>query len=162
MDIKLVSVIISASVAILIAVANHFIIEPIKERRRWKKQQLTNLYAPAYALLCAKISPIVDLCLRKERIIIGHSDLYSFLDKDGLHELILKNAGYGTMEFLDAWTEYIGSFPKPNEDTVHKFVTILVKDFNQFKKDLKQKYNEVELETGIPEVIKGLRNRSLK
>ncbi|CAH0120428.1 hypothetical protein PAE9249_02947 [Paenibacillus sp. CECT 9249] len=157
MDIRILSVIISATVAILIAVSNHFLVEPFKEKRKWKKQQLSNLYSPLYALISARIYLVKDLCIQRKKIMLGSVDPSLILSKDYTHEFILKNAGYGSKVFIEAWSNYVGSFLPKNEVTL-EFVTTLVKDYNKLKKELGQEYNVEELKTGIPEVIKELRN----
>ncbi|EFU42931.1 hypothetical protein PVOR_05750 [Paenibacillus vortex V453] len=156
-DMRLISAIISAVIAITIAVANHFIIEPIKEWRRWKKQQLANLYYPVYSLVVARLISTKKVSIDKESFFWGSTDTFKIMDKDTLHELILKNSGYASMELLEAWSEYIGAFPTPDAKLTSQFISVLTKDFNQLKKEIGHKFNQAELETGIPDVIKDLR-----
>lgn len=158
MDIKWWSVIISASVAILIAIANHFIVEPYKEGRKWKKQQLSNLYAPLYALVLARMNLVRELIIRKKKLMLGSVEPSVLLSKDYMHEFIMKNAGYGSKEFLESWSKYISIFP-PSEAVTDDFIETLVRDYNRLKKELGQDFNQRELGTGIPEIVKELRDK---
>ncbi|MEK4977190.1 hypothetical protein [Bacillus sp. FSL K6-6540] len=158
MDVRWWSVIISATVAIIIAVGNHFLVEPYKEKRRWKKQQLSNLYAPLYALMSAKMNLIKDQIISKNKLMIGSVEPSPLLSRDYMNEFIMKNAGYGSMEFLEMWGKYISSL-KPDDETTSNLVKSILCDYNNLKKELGQEFNQVEIDTGIPEIVKELRNK---
>ncbi|UTR11056.1 hypothetical protein MM300_01605 [Evansella sp. LMS18] len=160
MDIRIWAVVISASVALIIAIGNHFIIEPIKAKRQWKRQQLTNFYAPSYGLTLAKINIVKDFCLSKKRISLGTADTLKVLSKDYFAEFIIKNSGYASPEFLNAWKDFIGKFPSPTEKETREVVSVLVKDYNRLRKELGYTYNQKELDTGIPEILKELREEA--
>lgn len=158
MDIRMLAAIISAVVAIVIAVVNHFIVEPMKAKKQWKKQQLSNFYAPAYGLAVAKVNLVRDYCLDKKVIGLGATeDTLGVLKKDYFAEFIVKNSGYASQEFLEVWIGYIGKFPSATSKESTGVVITLVKDYNRLRKELGYEYNKEELESGIPEVIKELR-----
>lgn len=157
-NVSVISAIISAVVAILIAVANHFIIEPWKEKKRWKKQQLANFYAPLYGLVLARINLVKSRCLAAKKIMLGSIKEKDFLNDEYLNKFVLLNAGYASNQLLELWVKYCGSFPRPSDEIKHDFVATLIKEYNSLKKDLKLDHDPDELETGIPDIIKSIRN----
>lgn len=72
MDIRLVSVLISALVAVLIAVLNHFIITPYKEQRNRKREQLKNLYAPLYGIINVRTKLVIEQSMRAKKLMLGN------------------------------------------------------------------------------------------
>ncbi|WP_406944500.1 hypothetical protein ACJA3J_15110 [Halobacillus sp. SY10] len=159
MDYKLLSIIISASVAIFIAVLNHFIITPIKDKRNRQREQLKNLYAPLYNLLSYNILILKDASIRQKEILLGYvqSDKNNYKSKDYLEEFMLQRAGYCSDELMEVWTKFTTYNISPENGISSRLVKTVVKEYNKIKKELNMGYNKEELSTGIPECIKELR-----
>ncbi|MGD7021946.1 hypothetical protein ACQCVK_05100 [Rossellomorea vietnamensis] len=157
MDIRLLSVIISASVAILIAVLNHFIITPYKENRSRKREQLKNLYAPLYGIINVRTKLVIGFSMRKKKLMLGNVDDKTYQTEEYMEQFILERAGYASHKLLDVWIEYTSQFGDYDKETTERFVVTIVREYNQLKKDLNLPYNPEELRTGIPESIKEYR-----
>jgi hypothetical protein len=157
MDIKLVSVFISASVALFIAVLNHFIITPYKERRNRKREQLKNLYAPLYGIINVRSKLVIELSMKSKKLMLGNADNMEYQSREHMEKFILDKAGYASNELLDAWIEYSSQLVGFKKETTERLVFTVVKEYNQLKKDLNLPYNEEELRSGIPESIKEYR-----
>lgn len=155
MDIRIVSVIISATVAILIAILNHFIITPIKDRRNRKREQLKNFYAPFYGLVTARINSIKPYIVTQGRIMLGGKSDSSWLNSEYMDKLFIEKAGYASNDLIEAWVNYSSVLQGTQNAT--PFVNQLVKEYNQIKKDLKLPYDKTELKTGIPKILKDVK-----
>lgn len=152
MDIRLLSVIISASVAIFIAVLNHFIITPIKEKRSRKRERLKNLYAPLYGLVTARINLIKPQIETRKRIMLGSLGDSAWLNSEYMDKLFIEKAGYASNDLIEAWVNYSSVLPGTQKNA-SPFVIQLVKEFNQLKKDLNLPFDYKELKTGIPKIL---------
>lgn len=159
MDLKTFAQIMSgfaSVVAILITMIIHFRIEPRKAEKKKKQQELLNLYGPLYVLVSSRINLVRNKCLEQKRILLGSDPDKKHLLRRNMERYMLKNAGYGSVKLMDAFVEYVSS-DRPDEEVTNEFVFTLVKEFNSLKKELDLPYNEEELKTGIPDVIKELR-----
>lgn len=157
MDIRIWSAVISATVAILISVLNHFIVEPIKQKRKWKREQLINFYSPAYGIISAKVKTVKTYSIARNIMSLGHSEANDVMEKNYFLKFIHSKSGYASFDSLNAWSEFVGTFPSPGAEESSKFIMVIIKDYNRLKKELGYEYNSEELRTGIPEVIKELR-----
>lgn len=154
-DIRLLSALISAAVALIIAFSNHFIIQPLKAKRRLKRDMLTDLYMPLYGILTARINLAKDECFEKGQIVLGNRSDDPYLKEHFMEEFILNHAGYASQDLIFAWSNYSYS---ADRWTTKILVKCIVKEYNQLLKELGRNYNKEELETGIPEIIKEFRN----
>ncbi|MYL34972.1 hypothetical protein GLW05_15415 [Pontibacillus yanchengensis] len=159
MEIKFLTAIISALVAVFIAVLNHFIVTPYKEAKERKRNRLKSLYAPLYGLINVRTYIIKEFIISKKKLMLGGVDTAEYYSKEYMETFILENSGYASNKLLNAWIEYvtqdIGDY---EEERTKNLVITTVKEYNQLKKDLKYPYNQKELETGIPECIKEVRD----
>lgn len=153
MDIRILSVMISASVGIFVAVLNHFIISPIKEKRNRKREQLKNLYAPLYSLICLRIFLVKDLSLSSKKLQLGNVKGIDYHSRSYMEQFILDRSGYCLTELTNAWINYSSQFGNFKKEYTEELVVATVKGYNQLKKELKMSYNKEELRTGIPDVI---------
>ncbi|WP_335871951.1 hypothetical protein [Bacillus sp. 2205SS5-2] len=158
MDIRIVSVLISASVALFIAVLNHFIITPYKESRNRKREQLKNLYAPLYGIINVRIKMVKEFSLRSKKLMLGSTEGIEYQSRENMEKFILEKAGYASNELLDAWIEYSSQLTGIEAENTERLVITVVKEYNQLKKKLNLPYNAEELRTGIPESIKEYRD----
>ena len=149
--------IISASVAILVAILNHFVITPYKEKKKRKREQLKNLYAPLYGIINVRTKLVIDLSMRKKKLMLGNIDDTHYQTREFMETFILNNAGYSSNELLDVWIEYCVQFGNYEKEKTEQLVMTVVIEYNQLKKDLNLPYNKEELITGIPESIKEYR-----
>lgn len=157
MDVKLISVLISASVALFIAVLNHFIITPYKERKNRKREQLKNLYAPLYGIINVRSKMVIELSMKSKKLMLGNADNKEYQSGVFMEKFIMDKAGYASNELMDAWIEYSSQITGFKKETTERLVIAVVKEYSQLKKDLNLPYNEEELRTGIPESIKEYR-----
>jgi hypothetical protein len=157
MDIKLLSVLISGSVALFIAVLNHFIITPYRESNNRKREQLKNLYAPLYGIINVRTKLVIDISLKSKKLMLGNDADTKYQTREYMENFILDNAGYASNELLDAWIEYSSQLVGFNKEKTERLVITTVKEYNLLKKKLHLPYNKDELRTGIPESIKEYR-----
>ncbi|MEQ2528837.1 hypothetical protein WMO40_19350 [Bacillaceae bacterium CLA-AA-H227] len=74
-----------------------------------------------------------------------------------MNNLFLEQSGYASDQLIEEWVKYSGSMKSlTTEAGARPFVVQLVKDYNKLKKDLKLAYSKDELETGIPDILKGV------
>jgi hypothetical protein len=155
-DIRIISVLISAGVALFIAILNHFVITPIKENRARKREKLKNLYAPLYSLVMTRVNLIKPQIVTSGRYMLGGLSDSTWLNKEYMHKFFLEKAGYASNDMINAWISYSSAI-NPSQDITKRFVFQLVKEYNQLKKELRLPYNKKELETGIPDILKGVK-----
>ncbi|WP_163581125.1 hypothetical protein [Gracilibacillus saliphilus] len=157
MDIRIWSVIISAGVALFIAVLNHFIVTPWKERRRRLREQYSNLYAPAYALICASIKIAKRKSLLHKSLSLGSKSLNGYQSLSNMEQFIHERSGYANDNLINAWVNYSSQLEEPKKEYTEDLVISIVKGYNQLKKQLGMKHDKEELKTGIPDCIKEYR-----
>ncbi|WP_226087468.1 hypothetical protein [Mesobacillus sp. S13] len=162
MDVKLISVLISGSVALFIAVLNHFIITPYKERKNRKREQLKHLYAPLYGIINVRVKLVIEMSMRAKKLMLGNVDNKEYQSGVFMEKFIIEKSGYCSDELLEAWIEYSSQFGEFKKETTERLVVAVVKEYNQLKKDLNLPYNKEELKTGIPESIKQYREILIK
>ncbi|MGA9286786.1 MAG: hypothetical protein WBV93_00435 [Anaerobacillus sp.] len=154
-DIRLLSVLISASVSIVILLVKEFIFDSWKRNKERKREQLKNFYAPLYVIILGRIHlagrPSFGLSL-------GDTTDY-FLSKDHMNDFLLNNAGYASDKLLEIWIDYQSDFT-PELSKSRNLIYQVVKEYNQLKKQLRQNYSKGELETGIPDQFKEYRRNS--
>lgn len=153
---KLAAAFISAGVALFIAILNHFIVTPCKEKRARKRSRLNNLYAPLYSLVSTRLDLVKSDIVINGLYMLGTKDGSKYLNKEYTEMYFLERSGYASDELIEAWIAYSGSL-LPNQDKTKKFIFQIVKEYNQLKKELRMNYNPRELETGVPEVLKGVK-----
>jgi hypothetical protein len=156
MDIRLTTALISAGVALFIAVLNHFIITPIKEKRANKRSKLKNFYAPLYSLVSSRLNLVKPQIVMKQQYMLGSKSESKYFNKEYMEMFFLERSGYASDELIKTWIELTSSLvPDPNK--TKRFINQLVKEYNQLKKELGMEYNKKGLQTGIPEVLKDVK-----
>ncbi|MGN7196514.1 hypothetical protein ACTHS9_20790 [Bacillus mycoides] len=159
-DIKILSAFISVIVSVLTFLIIHLYIEPRKVKRNFKMEQYKNLYAPVYAMILSRLNMAKETgWVGNGSITLGQRSSQDHLDRKAMEKLILSNSGYASIELINIFKDYTASLKVPSEVTLN-LVTTIVKEYNQLKKELKMEYNEGELKTGIPEIIKEFREIS--
>lgn len=156
-DTPILSAIISATIALFVAVLNHFIVTPIKEKKERKRDQLTILYAPLYSLICLRLSIPKEHSLSRRKLMLGDIGDIEYQKREYMEKLIMDRSGYCFNDLMEAWVNYasqLGDFDKKNTE---ELVVSVVKGYNQLRKELKLPYDKEELNTGIPGVIKEYR-----
>ncbi|MCR1833147.1 hypothetical protein NSA56_01885 [Oceanobacillus caeni] len=157
MNTALLSTIISASVAIFIAVLNHFIITPIKERKKRKEDQLKVLYSPLYSLICLRATIGKNISLTHGKLALGSLGHIEYQKQEYMEQMIMDRSGYCLDDLMDAWVNYSSKLPPYKAEYAEALVIAVVKGYNKLRKELRMAYNREELETGIPEVIEEYR-----
>lgn len=157
-DTVILSAIISATVAIFIAVLNHFVITPIKEKKQRKSEQLKVLYAPLYSLICLRILMVKKISLSERKLMLGNMGDNEYQKKEHMEKMIMDRSGYCFNDLMDAWITYASQFASFKKEHTEQLVISVVKGYNQLRKELKLSYSKEELKTGIPEVIKEYRD----
>ncbi len=155
LDIGVLSGIISVIVSILTFVFLHFVIEPIKQKKQFKEDQLKNLYAPLYSMIMTMSK--LGSEYRRDHIIHMYMEGDVMLNKKHRDELILANMGYASREFIDIWTSYCKVLGEEKIPILHEFSKLVIKEYNQLRKDLGYPFDDEELETGVPTHYKHLR-----
>lgn len=157
MDIRIWSVFVSATIALITFLILHFFIDPMKEKKKRKMEQYKNFYAPLYTIVITRLNSAKDFSLKHNRMALGHTDKKPHLQPNFMEEFIIKNCGYASENLIDAFKDYATSIGAIEKDISETFTMTVVKDYNKLKKELKMNYNKEELETGIPEVLKEFR-----
>jgi hypothetical protein len=88
---------------------------------------------------------------------LGHTNNKPHLQPDFMEEFIIRNSGYASENLIAAFKDLASTDGPIDKDISERFTKTVVIDYNKLKKDLKIHYNKEELLTGIPEVIKELR-----
>ncbi|PLR69112.1 hypothetical protein [Bacillus sp. UMB0893] len=157
MDIKIWSVFVSATVALITFLVLHFFIEPMKEEKKRKLEQYKNFYAPLYTIVITRASIVKEYSLKQNRMMLGHTDKKPHLQPDFMEEFIIKNSGYASVNLIDAFKDLASTKGAIDKDISERFTKTVVIDYNKLKKGLKMEYNKEELLTGIPEILKEFR-----
>lgn len=152
-------------VVVALFVVLHFIVEPRKEKIKWKREQLTKFYAPLYATLNAQGDFWIRLQEmsgqeRPDKLIFAtRGDGPNYQDRDHLENFIYEHSGYANLDLLAAWTRHVSAPDRCVSDADEKaFCKAIVAGYNQLRKELGLDYNEQELTTGIPEIYSYLRD----
>lgn len=150
--------VISALVTITLFVVLNFLLVPQQEKRKARQEQLNKLYAPVYGLLLAQLE--IGKNASVDRIILGGYGGHDFLTKLEIDKMIYDNLGYASSNLIEAWAPFSarGKLPVSTE-LQENLVMVVVKDYNELKKQLRLPYNAKELKTGIPEIVKYLRDK---
>ncbi|PFW87234.1 hypothetical protein COL32_27655 [Bacillus pseudomycoides] len=164
-----ISVIVSALVTVGLFVFLHYVIEPKKERVRKKEEKLKNLYAPLFTMIITELVS-VPVGVRNSRtemaLFTRRANEYS-TDNDHFVKFVLDNSRYANMKLLFEIHNFVEAVMFEKQVTqregnamtfpIDNLVKVIVKDYNQLKKELKEEYDEEELITGIPNIIKKTR-----
>jgi hypothetical protein len=163
----------------------HFFIDPRKEKKKWREDRFKNLYAPLYTIIISRLGAagLLNEVREGKEFYLGSGGEKGHIDNDYMIEFTLKNSAYASKDLLNAIHDYtyfitstrsiITSVSSNKERTkkeaddlkeasrkrvlyTKRLVTILVKEYNQLKKELNMNYDQEELETGIPEFLKDL------
>lgn len=144
----------------------HYCIEPKKEARRKKSEKFKNFYAPLYLMINARLSLYIFNVEKNGSDVekMYFSDIRSygkaeFIDNEYVIKFVLENSSYASTELLDELEYYIYDVSEMAETGErHKnLVEIIVKEYQQLRKELKMDYDEDALKTGIPKRIRSLR-----
>ncbi|WP_069366346.1 hypothetical protein [Salisediminibacterium beveridgei] len=157
MDNVILSAIISASVALLIAIINHFLVTPYREKQIRRREQISTFYGPMYGIVSARLGVANDLPIGQKQLNLGTIKDKGFTEREYMESFLLNNAGYATNQLLEYGLLYVANINKYDELLIYNFITTLVKDYNYLKKKTHMEYNKEELNTGIPECVKHLR-----
>ncbi|MGG3404436.1 hypothetical protein BKK39_23225 [Bacillus cereus] len=142
----------------------HYIIEPRKENRRKKSEKFKNFYAPLYMMINARLSLYFHSVKNNGRdvepIFFDDAGSPAFIDNKYVISFILQNSSYASTELLDELEYYIYDVSQRGESGErHKnLVVVIVKEYQQLRKELGMDYDDDALKTGIPKRIRFLRS----
>ncbi|MEK4892200.1 MULTISPECIES: hypothetical protein [Bacillus] len=156
-----IAVLVSSTITLLLFVLQHFIIEPSKEKKRKQIEKFKELYAPLYMMINAMLTSVI-LYEREngaERLYFTSAGSQGFINNDYMIEFVLKNSSYASVELLSELDIYICHATGGNLTSLEyeNLTKIVVKEYQQLRRDLELKYDENELETGIPTSIRDIR-----
>ncbi|MDF9523184.1 hypothetical protein P5815_21895 [Bacillus cereus] len=146
----------------------HYCIEPKKEARRKKSEKFKNFYAPLYLMINARLSHYIFNLEKNGRDAeqMYFSDVQSygkpaFIDNAYVIRFVLENSSYASTELLDELEYYIYDVSEQLEtgDRHKHLVEIIVKEYQQLRKELKMDYDEEALKTGFPKRIRSLKKK---
>ncbi|MGR5996622.1 hypothetical protein ACT7DF_06215 [Bacillus cereus] len=145
---------VPAIVALGTFVLLHFVIEPRKERKRKRKEKFKELYSPLYMIINARLSLIRTHGRRNGAKELYFSDAGSppFINDNYMIEFTLENSSYASFKLLNELDAYIRSCTESgggDHEKVEELIKIVVKEYQQLRKELKLEYDKSELETGI-------------
>lgn len=96
------SAIISAFVALFVAVLNHFNVTPIKERHNRKRGQLKNLYAPLYTLICIRLQINELDSLESDKLSLNSLSTKEFTKEEFMEKFLFEKSGYCSNSLMEA------------------------------------------------------------
>ncbi|MDA2383541.1 hypothetical protein PDN41_17550 [Bacillus cereus] len=139
----------------------HLVIEPRKEKKKKRKEKFKELYAPLYMMINAMLTSVI-LYEREngaERLYFTNAGSKGFIDNDYMIEFVLKNSSYASVELLSELDIYIRHATGGNLTSLEyeNLTKIVVKEYQQLRRELKLKYDKKELKTGIPTSIGDIR-----
>lgn len=159
-DVKILSAFISVIVSVLTFLLIHLYIEPKKAKRNFKTEQYKNLYAPLYSMIISSVNIVKEESVRDRCIYLGYTSERTYLSTQNIEQFIFKNAGFASIELIEATKDLASTFDEIKKGVEQKLVEVTVKDYNQLRYELGMEYNKAELDTGIPDVIKEFREVS--
>ena len=153
---------VPAIIALGTFMALHFVIEPIKERKRKRKEKFKELYSPLYMIINARLSLVKTQGRRNGAIELSFSDAGSppFINDNYMIEFTLENSSYASVKLLNELDTYIQSSTElsgGNHESIEELIKTVVKEYQQLRKELKLEYDKNELKTGIPTAIRHIR-----
>lgn len=153
--------IITSIVTLLLFSLLHYVIEPRKEKKKKKSGKFKELYAPLYMIINARFAGLVKGGSKfdAQRLYFTDAGSPGIIDDNYMIEFFFKNSSYASLQLLHEFDIYVknvsvGHYSHVN---VERLVKLIVKEYQQLRKELKLDYNQKELETGIPTRIKELR-----
>ncbi|MGF9853146.1 hypothetical protein ABHN09_16520 [Bacillus paramobilis] len=159
-DIKILAAFISVIASALTFLILHLYIEPKKAKRNLKMEQYKNLYAPLYTMINSSVNIVKEESIRDGYIHLGHTSERTYLSPQSIEQFIFKNAGFASIELIEATKDLASSFGEIKKGVEQNLVEITVKEYNQLRYELGMEYNKAQLSTGIPDVIKEFREIS--
>lgn len=158
MDKTLWGLIISQAIIVSLFVFLHYKVDPDKEKKKFRKEQLQKFYAPLYAMLLArglkwiKVTEMNHNQLPDRLIFVSIDNAPDYLRRDWMEKFIHENAAYASIDLLDAWANYVSPPDKcVKQEHVDQLCKAIVKEYNRLRKEFGLEYKEKELRTGIPE-----------
>ncbi|MBH0345684.1 hypothetical protein BK731_00600 [Bacillus thuringiensis serovar muju] len=139
----------------------HYVIEPRKEKKRKKSEQFKELYAPLYMIINARLGSLV-MYGRKygaEQLYFNNAGAPGIINDNYMIEFVLKNSSYASNELLSVLDIHIRNVSEERYKYIEleNLVKVIVKEYQQLRKELKLKYDEKELETGLPTKVREIR-----
>lgn len=164
-DLTIPATVISTVILFLIL---HYIIEPRKERKKKKEERFKSLYAPLYTMIVAKLYDSKPIMIKSDStdMMFWSKDKPKYLNDEYLIEFVLNNSAYASRELLKVVHKYVEALciekidkKIVDYDSVDNLVKVIVKEYNQLKKERREDFSKQELETGIPDFIMEMREK---
>ena len=141
----------------------HYVIEPRKEKKRKKSEKFKELYAPLYMIINARLGSLVMHGQKygAEQLSFNNAGAPGIINDNYMIEFALKNSSYASIELLHVLDIHIRNTSDGwyNHMDIEELVKVIVKEYQQLRKELKLKYDEKELETGIPTKVREIREK---
>ncbi|MBT2576162.1 hypothetical protein J7E43_01675 [Bacillus sp. ISL-8] len=141
----------------------HYVIEPRKEKKRKKSEQFKELYAPLYMIINARLGSLVMHGQKygAEQLYFNNAGAPGIINDNYMIEFVLKNSSYASNELLYVLHIHIRNVSEEryNFMDLENLVKVIVKEYQQSRKELKLKYDEEELETGLPTKVREIREK---
>ncbi|TPV44564.1 hypothetical protein [Bacillus dicomae] len=144
----------------------HYIIEPRKERKKKREERFKTLYAPLYTMIIAKLYDSKPIMKHHNctDMMFWSKEKPKYLNDVYLIEFVLNNSAYASRDLLNAVHKYVEALAIEEihktivgYESVDNLVKVVVKEYNQLKKERGEEFIQTELETGIPEFILKMR-----
>lgn len=137
----------------------HFVIEPIKRKKEYKKERLKSLYSPLYVLVSHKIvmgNHANKINGRPTKIIFGGKNELDFTKDEYMIKFFMDKSSFASVELIDAFNDYyMKKLLNDVQDlSAERIMKLVVKEYNQLRKDLKLDYSREELKTGELKILK--------
>ncbi|MED1478215.1 hypothetical protein COF81_19670 [Bacillus pseudomycoides] len=158
-----IAAIVTSTITLGLFLFSNYVIEPRKEKKRKKEEQLKNLYAPLFTMIITELVSVPIGVRNNQTEMVLFTDRSKEYCKNNSHfvKFALDNSRYASAKLLFELHKYVEDVmveyhsPKnPIIFPVDNLVRVIVKDYNQLRKELKEEYDTDELITGIPNVIK--------
>ncbi|MEZ2366387.1 MULTISPECIES: hypothetical protein [Bacillus] len=144
----------------------HYFIEPRKEKKRKKSEKFKNFYAPLYMMINARLSFVIFRAKHDdsnlENVYFNDAGSPAFINNNYVIKFIIENSAYASIELLNELELYIRDVTEMDDSSEKnkRLIGIIVKEYQQLRKELKMEYDKNELKTGIPKEIQSLRDKN--
>ncbi|HDX9660570.1 TPA: hypothetical protein ROY05_005311 [Bacillus toyonensis] len=158
-----IAVMVTSIVTLGLFLLLHYVIEPRKEKKRKKGEKFKELYAPLYMIINARLSSLVMHGQKygADQLYFSDAGAPGIISDNYMIEFALKNSSYASPELLNALDIHIRNISedKYRYMDIENLVKVIVKEYQQLRKELKLEYDEKELATGIPNRIIEIREK---
>lgn len=120
---------------------------------------MKNLYAPLYVLISQKIvigNHVNEKVNSQKKIVFGGKSGLEFTHDEYIMKFFMEKSSYASLELTDEFNKYYSKklLGDVRDLSAEPIMILVVKEYNQLRKDLKLGYDKAELKTGELKILK--------